>query len=663
MARSLITAAAVLAIAASACTISESEATSPTVVGFPPSGSHAIFAAGAPVQAFDSCQDFLDHVKAAAIERVGPYGLDGDFGFPVPEIMFAAEDGAGRITADQAAPSQPFSTTNVQVLGVDEPDVVKTDGERIFVVATGRLYWIDVTTDHPHIAASIPLEGWGQQLFLSGDRLLVMTGAGGYGGPVFETDIAPDGYGYHSPRTVLVEVDVRAPDSMEAVRTLTFDGSIVSSRMTGGVVRLVSQSAPVGFEWSYPEGSGLRAERAATERNKKIIEASTIEQWVPWYVLENHIAGTTADGPLLDCDTVGYPDEFAGLSMLSVMSIDLDEPLTPHGGMGLLAQGDTVYASHDNLYVATAPWRWWPVDARDDDTPEVTTRIHQFDISDPRQARYVASGKVKGTLHSQFSLDEYDGVLRVVVTDNSPWWRGSGTPTTSVVTMRRTGERLNRIGAVGGLGKNEQVYSVRFIGDRGYVVTFRQVDPLYVIDLSNPRQPRVTGELKINGYSAYLHPIGDELILGVGQDATDEGRTTGTQISVFDVSDPANPIRMSRLTFDGAYSDAEWDHHAFLWWAPEDLAVIPMQRWGWDELAKSDRGFSGAVAVRATSQSVEAVGEITHRMGDSTCDACDEWSAPIMRSLVIGDTIYTVSQNGVMASDLTTLDEVAWLGF
>ena len=261
-------------------------------------------------------------------------------------------------------------------------------------------------------------------------------------------------------------------------------------------------------------------------------------------------------------------------------------------------------------------------------------------------------------------MDEYEGVLRVVVTDENPWWGSSDVPDTAVVTMERRGDELVQIGAVDGLGKNERVYAVRFIQEKGYVVTFRQVDPLYVVDLSDPHDPEVKGELKINGYSAYLHPIGEDLLLGVGQDATDEGRQLGTQVSVFDVSDPSDPRRLSRLTFEDAYSDAEWDHHAFLWWAPEEISVLPLQRWSWDERSGKGDNFSGAVVLRATPNRVKELGEIRHpNVNGSDCEDCEVWTAPINRSLVIGDTLFTFSETGMLATDLDTLDDITWIPF
>lgn len=636
-------------------------------------GLRAFAATG--LEPFDSCNEFLDYVIAHALDRVGPYGLDGyggDYRLLDGDVAFA-EDSAASLSpqttsvASAAVKGVDYSGTNVQVAGIDEPDVVKTDGERIFVVAQGNLHWID-TTGTPKIVATMPLDGWGQQLFLSGDRLLVMTSEGGYGIDHFiDSGVSFDEQRGQSQRVVLTEVDVSDPSSMEPVRTLVLDGNILSSRMTDGSIRVVVQSRPVGFDWAYPEGSGIRAEQDAIDANKELIEDSTLENWVPWYILQDHESGTTSDGPVLGCDQVGHPEEFSGLSMMTVLSIDLDDGLEPGNSIGLLAEGQTLYASQDNLYVATSPWMAWRVPLSEDDVDKdesFSTQIHMFDITDPDTTTYVASGDVEGTLLSQWSMDEYEGTLRVVVTDENPWWGSSEVPDTAVVTMERRGDELVEIGSVDGLGKNERVYAVRFIQDKGYVVTFRQVDPLYVVDLSDPEDPEVTGELKINGYSAYLHPIGEDLLLGVGQDATNEGQTLGTQVSVFDVSDPTDPRRLSRMTFEDAYSDAEWDHHAFLWWAPEEISVLPLQRWSWDERTKTEDYFSGAAVLKISPQRVKQVGEIRHPgYTEDECEDCGEWSAPITRSLVIGDTLFTFSEVGVLASDLDSLQDITWMPF
>jgi hypothetical protein len=222
-----------------------------------------------------------------------------------------------------------------------------------------------------------------------------------------------------------------------------------------------------------------------------------------------------------------------------------------------------------------------------------------------------------------------------------------------VTTLSVRANGLTRLGSVGGLGKGERVYAVRFIGDAGYVVTFRQVDPLYVLDLAAPSRPTVRGELKLLGYSAYLHPVGDGLLLGIGQDATPEGRVLGTQASLFDVRNPAAPRRLDSFALGKGWSEAEQDHHAFLWWPRTGLAVLPVQ-------AYDDRPFVGALGLRVRrAGGIAEVGRVSHP-DLSGAAAVGSPGAPIRRSVVVGETLYTISAAGVRGSRLGSFAD---LGF
>ncbi len=612
--------------------------------------------AGALVE-FDACDDFLDYVISHAVDLVGPYGLDGGPIFWLGERAMAADEATG---ADGASPPE-FSETNVQVEGVDEPDIVKTDGERIVVMASGDLVVVDVTGDEPVEVGRMAIDTLSvQSLFLSGDRVLLFGSAWGHQPlPLAEPD-----RGFGPPHTVtptlqIVEVDIAGPP--ELVRTMTIDGSFVSGRMVDDAVRLVVSSGPVGLEWSYPEGSGLRAERAAVERNREIVRESKPENWIPYYLVTETDGEVSAEGQLFDCDRAAHPDEFSGVDMLSVVTIDIDAGLEVVDTTGLLARGDTVYASEESLYVATRNWQSWLWQQTGDERERPdgpSTEIHKFDISDPTSTTYLASGSVDGYLLNQFAMDEHDGMLRVASTTTPSWW-GSGPDSQSRITvLREIGDSLVGIGRVDGLGKTEQIYAVRFMGDVGYVVTFRQTDPLYAVDLSDPRSPEVVGELKIPGYSAYLHPVGEGLLLGVGQDADDDGVVRGTQVSLFDVAELSDPVRLDTHTLgEGTNSSVEYDHHAFLYW--EGLAVIPVQQWRWD--GKSEDVFVGAIGLEVGDDgTLREVAEISHADGRGK-----GWDggAQILRSLVVDDSLYTISHTGILQSSLDTLEEQARLDF
>jgi uncharacterized secreted protein with C-terminal beta-propeller domain len=254
---------------------------------------------------------------------------------------------------------------------------------------------------------------------------------------------------------------------------------------------------------------------------------------------------------------------------------------------------------------------------------------------------------VRGATLSQWALSEHDGHLRVATTEDA----GLRESESHVTVLRQRDRRLVEVGHVGGLGHGERIFGVRFIGDLGYVVTFRQVDPLYVVGLGDPERPRLLGELKILGYSAYLHPIGDDLLLGVGQDATARGRQLGTQLSLFDVSDPGNPTRLHQLTLPGGSSEVEYDHLAFLYWPATGLTVLPFERW--DE---NGPVFVGAAGFRVDRAGIADLGRISHPVKA-------EWRGQIRRSLVVGDRLFTVSEAGILASPLANLGDGAWVRF
>lgn len=663
----LVGVVAVLALAATACNVDvgvgTTSSTRPRTTGTSGSEPRVILASHS-LETFDACADFLDYVISRAVDLVGPYGLEDPVWGPwlAGDRVFEG-DGAAEAPAT-TVPSQggSFSGTNVQVEGVDEPDMVKTDGERIVLISEGFLIVVDVTGDEPEEMGRLRLDNLAvQSFFLAGDTVLLFGSSWiSHPIPLAEGDsaFAPI---TQSPTVQLIEVDISGDPEIR--RTMTIDGSFISGRMVGDAVRLVITSGPVGFEWSYPSGSGLRAERKAIEENKEIIRNSSKENWIPYYVVADADGEVRDEGTLFDCDRARHPDEFSGMDMLTVLTVDLGAGLEVADATGVLATGNTVYASPDALYVATQGWdTWqWARIAPDGDRPDtVTTEIHKFDISDPTVTEYRASGEVDGFLLNQFSMDENEGLLRVASTTSPNWW-GSGFDSESMVTvLHEVSGELVRVGRVEGLGETEQIYSVRFLGDIGYVVTFRQTDPLYTIDLSDPTNPTVAGELEILGYSAYLHPLADGLLMGVGQDATETGRIQGTQVSTFDVSDPSDPRRVDTYTLsEGSNSQVEYDHHAFLYWDPERLAMVPVQQWQWDD--KGEDVFFGAVGLEVgAAGELREVAKVVHPGG---AGKNYDWRAQIQRSMVIGNSLYTISSKGLMKSSVDDLVEIAWLDF
>jgi uncharacterized secreted protein with C-terminal beta-propeller domain len=591
--------------------------------------------------AFGSCGAYLDYVRPQAARLVGPYGLGGgamERGGPFATPSVPAQASTPVAKAPEAGVD--YSGTNVQEEGVDEPDHVKTDGNTLFVVANGRINAVDVSDRQPRLLDSIRLENvWSAQLLLHGRKLLVLT----YGGwvmpmlPGLARSIAP----YQPSNSTLTEIDVSEPKSLRVVRTLKLDGTYVSARLVGGTARIVVSSyVPQAIPFDRPDASTTEA--AARERNQALVSNSKASSWLPKYRLRNRRTGRVVERSLVQCRHIRRPEAFSGLGLLTVLTVDLEKGLEPVSSTSITTDARIVYASPESLYVATERWSLRPDPARPAEEVEgVKTAIHKFDISDPERATYRGSGTVSGFLLSQWSLSEHRGVLRVVSTDAPAWWGvGDRESESALTTLRARDGALVQAGRVAGLGKGERVYAVRFVGDVGYVVTFRQIDPLYTIDLADPDRPRVLGELKIPGYSAYLHPIGEDLLLGVGQDATEEGRPTGTQLSLFDVSDLRRPARIHKESLGMGWSEAESDHHAFLFWPRTGLVVVPFSQ--------------RAAAFRVgRARGILPLGRIDHAPDNA-------WSAGIRRSLVVRDSVVTVSDAGVKANDLATLDERGW---
>jgi hypothetical protein len=431
-----------------------------------------------------------------------------------------------------------FSTTNNQEPGIEEPDVVKTDGSTIFVVERGTLYAVVVAGPASRLAGSLPLgsTGYGARLLLRGSRLLVISGSQappisvGVATPVLPAavgrqssalfdiaaalapstspvasvpSIAPSPY-YYSATTAITEVDVHDPAAMKVARTMTVEGTFVDARQNGATARLVISSAPRAI--ATPT---LRAHASG---------------WVPARRFHSFVTGHRYTRPVAECSAVRRPAQFSGMGMLSILTINLDRGLYATDSTALMADAQVVYGSSSSLYVATQRWIN-PLTPATNVPSSPETVIDQFDATNPEHTTLIASGGVPGYLLNQFSLSEYHGYLRVASTSRPIWWNATQPPPSQsyVTVLADHGGVLAAVGQVSGLGAGQQIYSVRFIGDAGYVVTFRRVDPLYTIDLSSPTSPRAAGQLELEGYSAYLHPVAEGLLLGIGQEV---GRKT-----------------------------------------------------------------------------------------------------------------------------------------
>jgi hypothetical protein len=638
--------------------------------------------------AYDSCQAAIDGLRAAAKSVVGPYGLWSGGGIAVdgmaredaavaPAAPPAAADAKTGAGAGQPPQAPSYSGTNTHESGVDEPDLVKTDGRRIITVSGGTLRVFDAATRSPVSFMDLSqgttegdlLRYTPADLLIAGDHALVLMNQSylaAQGGMIVDkaTGIAtqvPDAV--LGPQLFLVDLVGRP----RVLSRLTVDGGLVDARQVGSTARVVIRSSP-RLEFPYVDRA---TDEQRTETNKDIIDGTDLATWLPR--IEVTTGGQT-ERTEIGCGNISRPEVYSGTNMLTVLTIDVaGDSLKQTFPTTLVADGDTVYSNGPSLYVASdRRWRFGPVppDAEVTKSAEAQTEVYKFDTSKPDRPIFVAGGAVPGYLINQYSMSEWDGHLRVATTTDGATV-GMANPDqmpaseSGVHVLAQRDRSLKEVGSVTGLGKGERIYAVRFTGPIGYVVTFRQTDPLYTVDLGDPTNPVVRGELKIPGYSAYLHPAGPNRLIGIGQDATEQGRVKGTQISLFDVGNLAEPGRLASYTLSGAHSEAEFDPHAFLYWPAESLLVVPLQTSGFAVPdASTDTRLAGsmsqgALVLKVGVSTISEIGYIQHPQNRES-----GWMpAQIRRSLVIDQTLWTVSDSGLMAHDIRTLTRLAWLPY
>ncbi len=648
-------------------------------------------------------QDFLRRVKAEALNEVTPYGLpeasrrvggvafdtfavsgsESAAGGATPSTMAAASPQAGGVKspppsappsggtarqggtdsssqASTGAVAPAVSGTNNQEVGVDEPDVTKTDGHLLVRVRGSQVSVVVLGTGAPTAGGTLglPANTYATDALLTGTRAVVM-------GQV------SDG---RSSQGQLVVIELADPAHPRLVATRPLGGTIVSSRLVAGTVELVTASRP-SIEFAYPDGTPT-GEGAALTENKRRVQASKISDWLD---------------PATGCTSAFHTDTPSGLAVLGVRTFD---PATATLGAGecIVSAAETVYSTPDHLYVATAqfdaaaaqsttvqttipgPSRGPRATSSPMPVPDAVTSIHRFDLpkGGASAVAYRGSGSVAGRVLNQYSLSEQADLLRVASTrQSSSSGDQTGVPATDaqVAVMRLDARDLVTVGRLKGLGKGERITGVRFVGDLGYVVTAADsarpnqfCDPLFVVDLTDPTKPAARGALEIPGVTSYLHPVTAATVLGVGVDAP-KGQSarcqrSAPQVSVFDVSNPDAPKLASRVNLELGSSAATADPHAFLYWAPTSLVAIPLQT----------STFSGAVVMRVTGTTINEVRRIslpkvTEQGKGNQGGPAYAYQPVVDRLYVVGSQLLAVADTGVGAFDLTTLASLGYTAF
>jgi hypothetical protein len=476
------------------------------------------------------------------------------------------------------------------------------------------------------------------------------------------------------PELVLIDLSAATPRTLSEY---TIDGALVDARQVGSVARVIIRSTPQVY---LPAGAGVSGQDGLSA-DRAVIGHAPLSAWLPHYAVT---AGQVRRAGRVDCAAVSHPAavSYSGTSMITVLTFDMNAASLGDGmPVTVVADGDTVYSSGASLYIASdrhwttppGPGATWPAGSVAQSAatkPQQYAALYKFDVTGTGRPVYQASGTVPGWLlgsagTAQYALSEWAGALRVATTTGLFGWSGPP-PRSAVYVLEQVGARLLIVGQVGGLGRGDQIYAVRFSGPVGYVVTYRAVDPLYTLDLSDPAQPRVLGELQLSGYSAYLDPIDMSHVIGIGQATNAAGHIEGTQISLFDTTDFAAPVRAAVFRLRFGHSEAEIDPHALLYWPADRLLVIPALLPDWaaptgaahPSADNVPTPISAALVLHVSNHSITEAGLITHPGVPG-----DPAGGQIRRSLVIGGDLWTLSDHGLKANDLMTLAPLGWVPF
>ena len=669
--------------------------------------------------------------------------MDGE---PESAVDDSGSNAGGSADSDSDREGE-FSGTNNQEEGVDEADFLKTDGYHIYML-NGNLLVIMGVPEFGELTleSNISIQGYPMQMMLEGDRLVIASSVYYWSLPhddplrelmSEEVTVSHPGEEEYSSTYTRVQnlvkytvVDITDRSAPEVERELYIEGNYHTARLVDGTMRSVTHLwthidglrtwvyLPENYWEADTDEQKMEIWNQSMEEtiaaNQAIIDDLTLDDFAP------HLYEVGEDGLFQhpttseDCGEFSASSDSAGRGFSTIMTIGLlgdeSEMQLDH----ITSSWAHVYASQDVMVLAEPAndwWWFWRNFGWDD-----ATNIHVFDISNPSETTYVASGRVDGTVQDQFSISEYNGIIRVATTEDAwgRWWL-EGTeewtgPTNNVFTLAVAecmipegcddeSSEMVQIGHVGNIAPDERIWSARFVGDRAYLVTFEIIDPLWVIDLTNPTNPVILGELEVPGVSTYIHPVDSDTLLTIGIGPGPDGLGLDwsmTQVSLFDVSDPTNPTLADSLQLSPAYEDdncdewgcgwswsyseATYEHKAFTYWAPEQLLAVPLStyRYIYEQIEFEDKTYTYSgyefvstlelIKVDAENGTLSTHGMVNHSefYNDDGLSGWWSGSTSIRRSIFMGDYIYAFSAAGASVhrtDDLTSMVELELPGY
>jgi inhibitor of cysteine peptidase len=526
-----------------------------------------------------------------------------------------------------------YSLTNVQVEGVDEADIVKTDGTYIYIISNQSIVILKAyPPEEAQILSRIKFEGGIRGVFINQDKLVVFEDIGyyydyyGYYKPTAEPA------DYQGPKTSIRIYSIADRANPTSVRNVSVGGNYFSSRMIGNYAYVVVNQPALTYQGNVTIPVICYADRTEPVPASEIFYANITDNFNTY---------------------------------VNVLAINiLDDHEAPNEKSYLIGYASTMYVSQNNIYITYSTYN----------DQIQGTKVHRISISEG-EIVYQASGEVPGYVLNQFSMDEFNGYFRIATTEGEVWATGESTSRNNVYILDM---ELDTVGMLEDLAPGEKIHSARFMGNRCYLVTFKKIDPLFVIDLTIPTNPTVLGQLKITGYSDYLHPYDENHIIGIGKETieAEEGNFAwyqGVKISLFDVTDVAVPKEIAKYEIGDRGTDSPilYDHKAFLFDKERSLLVIPVTvaeinpdkyPGGVPTSMYGDFVWDGAYVFRISlEEGLEFRGGITHLPDNSELMKSGYYyhsAYSVKRSLYIDNILYTISELKIKMNSLADLSEI-----
>ncbi|UCH80409.1 MAG: beta-propeller domain-containing protein [Nitrospiraceae bacterium] len=614
----------------------------------------------------DELEAFLKEQIASAVV---------EYSFDTTEAETDTTGGSGNNSQGQGNSdgSQRYSDTNVQESGVDESDKIKTDGNYLYLAQEQAVKIIKLDTNEGmSVAGSIAARENIESLHLYGSILVALYLPADDNDDFWCGDASAGGTVESLPsisvtmpcwigrsRTGVLVINVKDPLKPERIKDLIFDGELVSSRLINGLLHIISRFRPTlpPLEYYYDRAQDEKSD--VVRRNLDALKDVPLHDLVPSFELFDKDGKPFDSGLLVSAEDFMKPGDPQGSMVVSITTLDLNSPEVDHESTGAVLDAIHVYASTSSLYLASEIWNYNVAD--EDIVSAVQTAIHKFNLTG-KSISFSGSGLVPGSILNQFSFGEYKDILRVA-TSSWNWNTDSGGERNNVYCLKEDENKLAIIGRLENLAPGEHLYAARFIGDKGYLVTFEKVDPLFTLDLSDPSDPELMGELKVPGYSDYIHPLGDNHLLTIGKDAIPYESWSyyqGLQLTIFDVTDFKNPVLLHKEPVGdrGTESEALHNHKAFTYWSEKNLLAIPIDLYEHQLKPQTpwERGihvFSGLYVYRVKSDDgFSFLGRISTSNSTLQYDRFYSWS----RGLFLEDRVYAITPDTVNSAAIDDIN-------